>query len=575
MQFQHINYFWFLLGLIVLIAIFFTWKKQRKNKINLLGDNVLIEKLIPSFEYLKKGWRFAFLICALFFGIFSLANLQEPEKDSTLKRSGIDVVIALDLSKSMYAQDVAPSRLEKAKLLTSKLIEKLHNNRIGLVFFAGKSYISVPLTSDLAAIKMNLDIATPNLIPTQGTVIGEAIEMASQIFNEKETQYKSIILISDGEDHDEKAASATKDAVDKGIKINTIGVGSVEGGKIPLPNTNQQFVNDENGNVVVSKLNEEELIKIAELGNGIYEPLQNIDNVTNAIFAEINSMKQKQLGGDQYMNYKTYFQYFLILSLFFILLEFFIHIQISKKKMSVLMLILFCNLNSFAQQKNSELYLGNKNYKEQKFSEAETYYNKIIEINPKNRNAQFNLANAQYQNKQYEKAMKNFEEVATVSSDKNLKANAWHNAGNTYADQQKWAESINYYKQALRNNPNSKESKYALAYAQQMLKKEQQNKENKKDDKKEKEQQKDKDNKEKEQKEKEQQNKDKQDEEKKKQDEKKNENKSEEQQPKKMPSKLTKEQAKQILDALNREEQKLKGKKEKGKAGNFQLEKDW
>ncbi len=578
MQFQHINYFWLLLGLVVLVAVFYFWKNQRNKKINLLGDAFLVEKLIPSLTFLKSGWRFLLLLLALFFGIIALANLQEPEKNSTLKRAGIDVVIALDLSKSMYAEDVAPSRLEKAKLLTSKLIEKLHNNRIGLVFFAGKSYVSVPLTSDMAALKMNLDIASPELIPTQGTVIGEAIEMASQVFNEKETQYKSIILISDGEDHDEKAASAINKAIEKGIKINTIGVGSSEGTKIPLPNSNQQYVIDQEGNVVISKLNEAELIKIAEQGNGIYESLQNIENVSNAIFTEINGMKQKQLGGDQYMNYKSYFQYFLLLSLLFILIEFFIRLQISKKKISVLMMMLFFNYNSFAQKKNTELYIGNKNYKEQKFSEAENAYAKIITKNPKNRAAQFNLGNAQYQNKQYDKALKNYEKVATVSPDKNLKATAWHNAGNTFADQQKWAESINYYKQALRNNPTSKETKYALSYAQQMLKKEQEKKQdkkdNKKDDKKEDKKEKEKQNEKDKKQEEEQNKKDNEEKENKSEKEKQQENKQENK-PKQMPSKLSKDQAKQILDALNREEQKLKGRREKGKGGNYQLEKEW
>jgi Ca-activated chloride channel family protein len=232
-------------------------------------------------------------------------------------------MIALDVSKSMLAQDLSPNRLEKAKQFIARLLEKLGNDRIGLITFAGRAYVSVPLTVDMSALKMNLAGASPTQVPTQGTVIGEAISMARQSFNAKETKYKSIILISDGEDHDEGVADEVKKAVGEGIMINTVGIGSPEGSPIFDPETRANK-RDEKGDEVISKLNEKELQEIASAAQGVYLRLGNTDAAADAIAKQISSTEQKNFGDNIFTDYNSYYQYFIGIALLLILIEFFI-----------------------------------------------------------------------------------------------------------------------------------------------------------------------------------------------------------------------------------------------------------
>lgn len=267
--------------------------------------------------------KIGLLLSAFVIGVIGLANLQAGARTEKLERKGIDVMIALDVSKSMLAGDLSPNRLERAKQFINRVIEKMGNNRIGLITFAGRAYVSVPLTIDLSALKMNLAAASPNMVPTQGTVIGEAIGMARESFNAKETKYKSIILISDGEDHDEGAADEVKKAVGEGIMINTVGLGSPEGALLPdLENGGNK--KDENGEDVVSKLNEKLLQDIAATGQGIYLRLGNTDAAAEAIARQVNSTEQKNFGDSIFTDYNSYFQYFIGIALLLILIEFFL-----------------------------------------------------------------------------------------------------------------------------------------------------------------------------------------------------------------------------------------------------------
>jgi Ca-activated chloride channel family protein len=221
------------------------------------------------------------------------------------------------------AKDFAPTRLEKSKQLIGRILDKIKNNRIGLILFAGRAYVSVPLTVDISALKMNLAVANPGMVPTQGTVVGEAIRMARESFNSKDTKYKSIVLITDGEDHDDGVNEEVKQAVAQGISISTVGVGSTEGAPIFDEETGENK-KDEQGNDVVSKLNEAELKTIASDGQGIYTPLGNTEATADVIAKQINSAEQKNFGDSIFTDYNSYFQYFLAVSLVLILLEFFI-----------------------------------------------------------------------------------------------------------------------------------------------------------------------------------------------------------------------------------------------------------
>ena len=323
LRFQHSEYFWFLLAIFILVGLFFLAVNDRKRKLKTMGDEGLVNFQLRNFNLKAYEFKFILLLVALFAGIIGLANLQANAKTQKVDRKGIDVMIALDVSKSMLAKDASPNRLEKAKQFVSKLIDKIGNNRVGLIVFAGRAYVSVPLTIDFSALKMNLSTITPASIPTQGTVLGEAIKMARESFNTQDTKYKSIILISDGEDHDENANKEVKKAVDEGIMINTVGIGSVNGSPI-WDEELQENKKDAEGNEIISKLNEAELQTIASNGEGIYAQLNNAENTAKTMATQINATEKKSFGDVVFADYTSYFQYFLLLSLLLISIEFFI-----------------------------------------------------------------------------------------------------------------------------------------------------------------------------------------------------------------------------------------------------------
>lgn len=320
LRFQYMSFFWLLLVPLVLGGIYLIYLSYRKRQIKKFGDIQRVESLMPGHSLWRKGIRFTLVMMALAAIGVGLANLQAGKRSEKVSRKGIDVMIALDVSKSMLAKDVSPNRLEKARLLIYRLLEKLGNDRVGLVLFAGRAYVSVPLTVDFSALKMNLSTASPDLVPTQGTVLGEAIDMSRQCFNAKETKYKSIVLISDGEDHDEGVSDAVKQAVSEGIMINTVGIGSPEGSPIWDEETHQNKV-DAEGKDVISKLNEEILSDIASKAQGIYQRLQNAEQVANTLGTQISSTEQKNFGDSIFTDYDSYYQYFLGFSLLLLLIE--------------------------------------------------------------------------------------------------------------------------------------------------------------------------------------------------------------------------------------------------------------
>lgn len=323
LRFQHSEYFWLLLSVGILVILFLFALNIRKKKLKTIGDEQLVNFQIRSFNTTSHWVKFALLAIALFSGIIGLANLQASAGIEKVERKGIDVMIALDVSKSMLAKDVSPNRLEKSKQFISKLIDKIGNNRIGLIVFAGRAYVSVPLTKDINSLKMNLSTITPASIPTQGTVLGEAIKMARESFNARDTKYKSIVLISDGEDHDDKANDEVKKSVEEGVSINTVGIGSENGSPI-WDEDLQENKKDADGKEIITKLNVEELQTIATNGQGIFAQLNNAENTSATMATQINSSEKRSFGNSMFTDYSNYFQYFLLISLLLIVVEFFI-----------------------------------------------------------------------------------------------------------------------------------------------------------------------------------------------------------------------------------------------------------
>jgi Ca-activated chloride channel homolog len=268
----------------------------------------------------RNTTRFILAVIAVALLVIGLANLQTGDKAEKVQRKGVDVVIALDVSKSMLAKDIAPDRLTRAKQLIQRLVETMSNDRVGLIVFAGRAYLHVPLTVDYSAMKMMLQNVNPDMVPAQGTVIGDALEMGITSFSQNERKYKSMIVISDGEDHDEKALEKAREAAESGIIVHTVGVGSQQGATLFDPDTKANKL-DENGNVVVSKLNEEELRSIAAAGHGSYQLLQNTDEVASRLTTSLEGMEQKTLGSFVYTEFTSYFQYFLLAGFILLLVE--------------------------------------------------------------------------------------------------------------------------------------------------------------------------------------------------------------------------------------------------------------
>ncbi len=323
MRFQHPEYFIGLILIPLLIYFYYrliNWKKGLGIKI---GDPALVSQLVKSFSEGKFLLKFIFICIAVFFLIAGLANLRARGSAENISRQGVDVMIVLDVSKSMLAQDVKPSRLDKAKELLYRLTDRLQNDRIGLILFAGRAYMQMPLTTDHSAAKLYISEAGPYAVPTQGTVFAEALNMANSSFNQNEHKYKAVVLISDGEDHDPDALKVAKQMADDGVMINTVGIGSPEGSVIIDPET-KETKKDDQGNTVISKLNEAELTGISDATNGIYIHLENLEDATITLTQRLDSIEKRALSDSEFVNFKNYFPWFIGCAGILLIIELFI-----------------------------------------------------------------------------------------------------------------------------------------------------------------------------------------------------------------------------------------------------------
>jgi Ca-activated chloride channel family protein len=318
----------------VIIVLYIIYLRWRKAKIGKLADPALLKHLVKGRIAGRSTTRIVLLIIALFFSIVGLANLQRGAQTEKAERKGVDVFFALDVSKSMLAKDVQPDRLTRAKQLIETMINQMVNDRVGLVVFAGMAYLQVPLTIDYSASKMLLSTVNPDMMPTQGTVLGDAIDLANSSFSQKERKYKSIILISDGEDHDERALEAAREAAKAGVIIHTIGIGSPQGATIFDAETGAPKL-DENGQPVITKLNEDELKSLAASTGGTYTYLTNTRQAADKLVSLVDSMEGKSFGSVLFTDYNSYFQYFIAAALLLIIAEWIIPAASLLKKQSV------------------------------------------------------------------------------------------------------------------------------------------------------------------------------------------------------------------------------------------------
>jgi Ca-activated chloride channel family protein len=331
-RFEHTDFLWALLLIPALTAVFIWMMIWKKRALQRFGEWTLVQRLLPGLSRSRLITKFVLLMIAYGFLIIGIANPQIGSKLVEGERKGIDIMIALDVSNSMLAEDIKPSRLEMSKQAISKLVDNLGNDRIGIVIFAGNAYMQLPITTDYSAAKMFLTNIDTKIVPTQGTAIGEAIEMSEEAFDD-ETHSRAIIVISDGENHEDDALDAAKKASEKGIIVYTVGMGLPEGAPIPEYNKYNQMIGykkDRDGSTVVTKLNEPMLQQIASAGKGVYVRANNSQSGLKTILEEINKLEKTKFESRMFSDYEDRFQYFIAVSLIFLLLELFIFERKSK-----------------------------------------------------------------------------------------------------------------------------------------------------------------------------------------------------------------------------------------------------
>ena len=320
-RFEEPAYLYLLLLLPLLIALHYYGVYRRKKAIRTFGDPDLVANLMPTISKIRPGIKFWILFVAI--GLFSvlLARPQFGTKLDTVEKKGIEVMIVLDISNSMLAEDITPSRLDKSKLLISRLVDELHDDKVGLILFAGDAFTQLPITSDFISAKMFLPSISPNIIAKQGTNTAAAVDLAIRSFTSQEGVGRTIILITDGEDHEEGSIDVVKRATAQGIQVNVMGVGTTDGAPIPVRPGSNDFRKDREGNVVITRLNEEKAQQLAQAGQGIYVRVDNTNAAQRAITKEINTLTKTSLESKVYKEYDEQFHVFAWLIFMLLIVE--------------------------------------------------------------------------------------------------------------------------------------------------------------------------------------------------------------------------------------------------------------
>lgn len=322
-RFAEPEYLYMLILIPALAFLQLLLSNKRKKDIARFGDPVLLEKLMPNVSYSRPLLKHYLLLFGLTLLIVAMAQPQFGSKLETVKRKGIELMIALDVSNSMNAVDIEPNRLERAKQAIAQLVDKLTNDKIGIVVFAGQAYTQLPITTDYPSAKMFLSSISTDIVDQQGTAIGAAIRLSSNSFSAQENVNRAIIVISDGENHEDNATEVAQLAFEKNIRIYTVGMGLPQGAPIPLsPGSQTDFLKDKDGNVVITKLNEDMMKQIALAGGGNYIPANNIRNGINKLVDELNQLEKSEVESTVYTDYDDQFPFLTIMAFILILAEF-------------------------------------------------------------------------------------------------------------------------------------------------------------------------------------------------------------------------------------------------------------
>ena len=320
-RFDHPEFLYLFLIFPVLIILYWISHVVKKKALKKFGEMSIISHLMPYASFTRPVYKFSILMLALCFIIIGIAGPQFGSKLQKIKRKGVEIIIALDVSNSMMAQDIQPNRLERAKRAISKMVNKLNNDKIGLIVFAGEAYTQLPITTDYASAKLFLSSISTDIVPIQGTAIGSAIQLATKSFTPDSEASKAIIVITDGENHEDDAIAAATMAYENGITVHTIAMGLPEGAPIPVKAGSGDFRRDDKGNIVISRLDQKMVEQIATAGGGKPVIANNTTTGLNVLFSEINKMNKTELEAKVYAAYDEKFQLFLAIGLLLLFIE--------------------------------------------------------------------------------------------------------------------------------------------------------------------------------------------------------------------------------------------------------------
>ena len=477
-RFEDPIYLWLLLLVPVLVLVALLGHRKRKKQLKAFGDPELLKDLMPDVSAYRPWVKLGLAVFTFALLVVMLARPQMGTKITHEKRNGIEAVIAIDVSNSMMAQDVVPSRLEKSKLLIENLVDHFTHDRIGLVVFAGDAFVQLPITTDYVSAKMFLQNIDPSLVATQGTDIAKALNLSMRSFSQQKDIGKAVIVITDGEDHEGGALEAAKAANDKGVRVFILGIGSTKGAPIPLQEGG--YLTDRSGQTVLTALNETMCKEIAQAGKGTYIHVDNTNDAQEKLNDELAKLQRADTQAVIYSEYGEQFQAVCIIVIILLIAEILIldiknpklrniHLFGSKKPMAMLLLLIVPTL-AFAQSDRHFIRTGNKLYRNQNYPKAEVEYRKAMSQNGSNAHAVYNLGNALMMQQKDSAAIVQLENAGKMEANKTRKAMAYHNIGTICQRHQLYGDAIKAYEEALRNNPNDNETRYNLALCKRLNK---------------------------------------------------------------------------------------------------------
>jgi len=477
--------------------------RYKRRTMTRIGDPAVLSKLTDPLASRHQAVKTVFLVVAGLLFVMAAAGPRWGQSFQEIRRRGIDVLLAVDVSASMMAEDIKPNRLEQAKRELGLFIDRLEGDRVGVVAFAGRAFLQCPLTLDYAAARMLLDMVGPDLIPSPGTSIAEAIETAAEAFGSTEKKYKALILLTDGEDHSGKLGSAVQKASSEGVRLFAIGFGNPQGEIIPVRDSQgrlREYKKDRSGRTVVSKLDEDSLRQMAERTGGRYYRATAGEIEVDRVLDDIRSMEKKSLESRVFDQYEDRTGWFVGLALMFLMLEFFwpeteghfpwVFRQIrqrmpalrfgSLKRIGVVFLV-----SSFGAQtafSMGRVSSAHRDYRRGDYARSAEKYKELSRKNPGDARIHFNLGDSLYRQEDYPAAVDAFNRAQESARHPAVRSRSAYNAGNALYRQGRYQEAIEKYKQALRLNPRDPDAKHNLEFALKALKSQQRQNEKKSGD---------------------------------------------------------------------------------------------